>query len=348
MPLGIEQNSIAPSLIQNSGSALVQGIRQIGQQISGHLTEMQTRKDLAGFAEEMQGLNPESTDFPVQLTQVASRHPMAIRDERGQMAMSVLGKAHGQWQASQQDALAFQRAMQMQGVKDTAAASRAAAADTRRNSRPVSVYGVGLVDPLTGETVVAEGERGGGTTMPFRSTPQGIMDARTGQITAPLPTKTATPYQEATLRQRERRDRLTSLNQQATRFDKDIDSHVRAYEKAYDREIKATDEAEKLKHQNDKTEIGKIADALKSKKAQLLDEIGKLTAEDAADVVEPELGEVPENAASPDVGVVPPAGTIPPAASSTEMIMVFDPEGKPGKVRASQLEAALQNGYRRR
>ena len=54
MALGIEQNNVAPQLIANSGQALVQGIRQIGQQISGHLTEMQTKRDLAGMAQEMQ------------------------------------------------------------------------------------------------------------------------------------------------------------------------------------------------------------------------------------------------------------------------------------------------------
>lgn len=101
MPLGIEQNNIAPQLIQNSGAALVQGIRQIGQQISGHLTEIQTKRDLGALAQEMQGINVQSNDFPVQLTQLLSRHPLAARDERGQIALSILGKAHGQWQQGQ-------------------------------------------------------------------------------------------------------------------------------------------------------------------------------------------------------------------------------------------------------
>jgi hypothetical protein len=45
---------------------------------------------------------------------------------------------------------------------------------------------------------------------------------------------------------------------------------------------------------------------------------------------------------------LPAPGAVAPAASNTEFVLVLDPSGKPGKIRASQLESALANGYRRR
>jgi hypothetical protein len=350
MALGIEQNSIAPSLIQSSGQALVQGIRQIGQQISGHLTEMQTKRDLAAMAQDLQGINPQSTEFPVQLTQLVSRHPMAVRDERGQMALSVLGKAHGAWQASQSDALAFQRQMEMQGLRSQASSAAAAAADQRKASRTkVGNKIVDLTDPENPVTVF-EGDPLN-PPMPFTSTPQGVMDRRTGQITSPAPDKQMTPYQREQLNRMGKRDRISAINREIDQFDQDIRSAEKAYENSFKRETEASEPADKTRYQAEKTEMGRIADQLKAekkKRMEMLRQIDSAPEEkvDITAVVEPELGVLPPDAAAPSV--LPPAGAVTPTPASTEMIMVIDPNGRPGRIRASQLDAALQNGYRRR
>lgn len=354
MALGIESNSIAPQLIQNSGQALVQGIRQIGQQISGHLTEMQTKRDLAGLAQDMQGLQVESADFPVQLTQIVSRHPMASRDERGQMVLNTLGKAHGAWQASQADALAFQRQMQMQGVREQAATTRAAAAEQARASRTkVGNKIVDLSDPENPVTVF-EGDPLN-PPMPFQATPSGAFDKRTGTYGSPPPAPAVKPmnaYQQAQLRRAERKDVLSAINQEINQFDSNIASGERAYEAAFKREMDAVGE-DKLRHEKDKTEVGKVVDALKAEKKKKVVELEKIRKEDTADAAiqpetEPELGPVPAGAAAP-AGVLPPTSTVVPvSATQVRRVPVIDPQGNPMQLRQDQVDAALQAGWKLR
>lgn len=188
MPLGIEQNNLAPQLIASSGQALVQGIRQIGEQVSQHLTELQTRRDLGAMAQEAQGLDPQNAQFPIQLAQLTGRHPLAARDERAKMLLTPLGVAHAQWQAGEAEARAFNRAMAMQ----TRRTEDAKGLIDYKTHTPQNIPGVGLaipVDPVTGQPNVLVPAQPRSTALPFRSTPQGIMDARTGQITAPAPPK---------------------------------------------------------------------------------------------------------------------------------------------------------------
>lgn len=291
MPLGIEQNSIAPQLIQNSGQSLVQGIRQIGQQISGHLTELQTRRDLGAMAQGMQGLNVQSNDFPVQLTQLLAQHPLAARDERGQMLLSTLGRAHAQWQAGEAEARAFNRAMSLQQMRAGQSMADAAYQESLRRSRPTEVTGVGLVDPsqvdpVTGQPkVLVAAPPKTSSAMPFSSSPQGIYDRRTGQVIAPkpaLPQKGATEYQKWQMRRAERNDRISAINQEINQFDSDIKSAEQQYNKLFEMENKAKP-AEKARFQADKTEMGKIADQLKAEKQKRLELLRKMREEDTTD-----------------------------------------------------------------
>lgn len=311
MALGIEQNNIAPQLIQNSGAALVQGIRQIGQQISGHLTELQTKRDLGAMAQELQGINVQSNEFPVQLTQMLSRHPLAARDERGQMALSILGKAHGQWQAGEAEARAFNRAMAMQTRRTQDARAEFDYETKAKLGMPQNVGGALVVpqDPVTGQpNVLMAAPVRGGTTTPFRSTPQGIMDARTGQITAPAPAKGMTEYQKAQLRRGERKDKISAINAEINQFDSDITSAERAYEAAFKREVDTEDDTEKQKHISTKTELGKVADALKFEKKKRLDILAKLRQEDTSDA-----------AISAEEETVVDSGILPPVPATTEL-----------------------------
>jgi len=249
MPLGIEQNNLAPQLIANSGAALVQGIRQIGQQISGHLTEIQTKRDLGAMAQEAQNLNPESLDFPVQLMQLGSRHPMALRDERGQFLLSIPAKAHAQWQAGEAETRAFKRAMEMQGMRNTAAREQFDYEEAARSKRPVVVNGQ-LVQPdeidetgyATALTPPPVGR--GSTAMPFQATPNGPFDRRTGQYGTPppaAPEKPMTQYQKKSLGIRERAEALSKHKIQLAAYEKDIDRLKTSIEKVDAAEVKKED-----------------------------------------------------------------------------------------------------------
>lgn len=352
MALGIEPNSIAPALIRDSGQALVQGIRQIGQQISGHLTEMQTKRDLAGLAQEMQGMNPQSADFPVQLMQIASRHPMAVRDERGQMAMSILGKAHGAWQASQADTLAFQRQMQMQGLRDAAATKRAEAAETARASRPVSVFGVGLVDPVSGETLVPEGSRGG-SAGPKTLSPGSILVDPSGKKLAENPKPVSPASSEARLQKKLQID-LLNKEEAATR--QELGQMIRRRDDLSKQrmEIKDADNPNAAYLDNTIKAIEAEAKALRDRRLEIQKRIEAIEIIPTEDEVEPELGAVPVGAVAPPAPVAPAAevlptpAALPAAANPNELVPVINPSGKPTNLKRSQVEAALQYGYKLR
>jgi hypothetical protein len=345
MALGIEQNNLAPQLIQNSGAALVQGIRQIGQQISGHLVELQTKRDLAAMGQELQGINVQSNEFPVQLTQMLSRHPLAARDERGQMALSILGKAHGQWQAGEAEARAFNRAMAMQGARDRSARDLYDYKRTKEMETPQNIGGALVVpqDPVTGQPNVLIPPPARAGAGPRTLSPGAILVDPSGKKLAEnpkLPTGGAGSSQrrlaiEAQLRDVNRdmqfdvkeHQRLLKEEEEIKKEMEGVEDEKQKADLEYRRSVKAMD-AEKA--------LRKINEA-RLKKVKLGEDLGGLSEE-----VEPELGAVPLGA------VLPAPGAVAPAASNTEFVLVLDPDGKPGRVRASQLESALANGYRRR
>lgn len=318
MPLGIEQDSIAPQLIQNAGSALVQGIRQIGQQISSHLTEIQTKRDLAAMAQDMQGVNPQSTEFPVALTQLVSRHPLAAQDQRGLLALNILGKAHGEWQAGEAEARAFNRAMALQGYRSRAAQDL----EAERQKRPIQVPKVGLVspteiDPVTGQAKVLVAAPPGAEPMPYRATPNGPFDQRTGTYGAPPPApapKPMTEYQKAQLRRAERKDKIAALNQEINQFEPDIASAVHQYESTKTRAANAPNEEERAKLDKMAGVIGSDADALRAEKQKRIALLKQLREEDQKDAailpdnVAPDgdlgLPPVPANAAAAPAPII--------------------------------------------
>lgn len=325
MALGIESNSVAPQLIQNSGSALVQGIRQIGQQISGHLTEMQTKRDLAALGQEAQALNVESNEFPTQLAQLVTRHPLAARDERGLMALSAMGKAHGQWQATEAEARAFNRAMAMQTRRTQDARTAAQEQEDRIRNRPVNVAGVGLVDPndideVTQQPRVLVKAQGRTDSTPFQHTPAGPFDQRTGTYGTPPPipsaVKPASPIAKLTQRRLAIKDQLDILERDITEGTKKYKEIEVAEKEAEAKREKArgvlwdgdtkTPEAERSKLQTEKTVIGSLVDEKRKRRDALMLELQKIA--DAAMVDEAEAGilpPLPANAAAAPTGPVP-------------------------------------------
>lgn len=342
MPLGIEPNSIAPQLIANNGALLVQGIRQIGQQISGHLTEMQVKRDLAGLAQETQNLNPESTEFPVQLAQLVTRHPMAARDERGQQVLGILGKAHGQWQAGEAEARAFNRAMAMQTRRTTDARNQFDYEETARGKRPVNIAGVGLVDPseideVTGQAkILAPAAPRMGSNRPIIARPGDAVLDPTGTKELYKNPKPITPSgSEARMQKKQKIDLLMRQDAAARaefgRLEKRRDDLSQERMK-----ISKADDPNAAYLDNTVKAIEQEAAAIKQRRAELQKAIESIESTPAEDEMEPELG------------LVPPGAVAPPLAAPAEMIAVIDPNGRPGKVKASQLEAALKNGYSRR
>lgn len=279
-------------------------------------------------------MNVRSNDFPVQLIQTASRHPMAVRDERGQMAIEVLAKTHNQWQ-NEQAALSRMNSFRSMGGGGIYNA-RTGEIEVEPTAKPVSVgLNSRLVNPATGETVVAPMPV---KEKPFNLAPGARRYGPDGQMIAENPKAAPgiTPYQQKSLTLRERAESRAALNKQ-------IDTHNRDIA-AMERTIRTTEDAnEKAAVQARLLEIAGLRDAL-------ISELETPVTESAAIVPEEELGAVPPDAVVPqgDGGVLPPQGAVAPAASNTDFVLVFDPQGKPGRVRASQLESALANGYRRR
>lgn len=334
--IGITYSSNPSRLIQQSGEFLSNNIRDIGKQIQGTILEINTKKDLARFAQNLQqNVNPNSDDFAQQAVQVAANHPLAIQDPRGQIALNILGKAHGEWKQAQLAVNRFNTPINMPGVglvnRNTGDVIRPAAPP-----KPVSVYGQGLVDPLTGDVILPEGTRpSASANAPRALSPGAILVDPTGKTLAenPKPEPTLTPYQGAQLKRAEKKAAVDAIKTEISQYEKDIASAVRQYEASFKREQEAQGD-EKLRHQADKTEIGKIADDLKKKKEDRLKALRDLESaaveEDSADMLPP----VTPNAAAPAPGV--------------RRVPVFDPSGQPLNIREDQLDAALQAGWKRR
>lgn len=336
MDIGVTYSSNPSRLIQKSGEFLSNNIRDIGKQIQGTILEINTKKDLARFAQNLQqNVNPNSDDFAQQAVQVAANHPLAIQDPRGQIALNILGKAHGEWKQAQLAVNRFNTPINMPGVglvnRNTGDVIRPAAPP-----KPVSVYGQGLVDPLTGDVILPEGTRpSASANAPRALSPGAILVDPTGKTLAenPKPEPTLTPYQGAQLKRAEKKAAVDAIKTEISQYEKDIASAVRQYEASFKREQNAQGD-EKLRHQADKTEIGKIADDLKKKKEDRLKALRDLESsaveEDSADMLPP----VTPNAAAPAPGV--------------RRVPVFDPQGNPLNIREDQLDAALQAGWKRR
>lgn len=315
MALGIEPNSIAPQLIQNAGQSQVQLIRQVGQQISGHLTEMQTKRDLAGLAQSLQGANVQSNEFPLQLAQIASQHPMAVRDERGQMLMGILGKAHGAWQASEEDAKAFNRQMALQGFRARTAEEAARQAEENIRTRPIRSSRGGMKDPLTGEVLVEEFPPvpGAPKTLP----PGSVLVDPSGKKLAENPKLPTSGGGQLT-------QRRLIINSQIDNLDKDLGFDIKEHqrllkdEEAIKKELEETSDPDKkaaLEYRRsvkalDAEKVLRKINETRAKKFQLAESLGELGQE-----IEPELGAVPPNATAPivapsEAGVLPPLGAI--------------------------------------
>lgn len=344
MALGVELNSIAPNLIRDSGQALVHGIRQIGQQISGHLTEIQTKRDMAAMAQELQGLNVQSNEFTPQLAQVISRHPMAARDERGQLALSILGKAHGQWQAGEAEARAFNRAMAMQTARDRSAREMFDYKTKVESETPQNIGGSLVIpkDPVTGQpNVLLPAPSRAGSNRPLVLNQGDIAIDPTGKRLAENPKPSGPTSSEARM---QKKDKISQLLRQDTQLQREIGDAIKRLDDIQKQDLELGKDEAKIGHPKKDflvTTAKAIQDevkALRDRRLEIQKMIESVESTAAADG-DGDLGLPPvtPNAAAP---MTP--------AAAVKRVPVLDPNGQPMQLRADQVEAALQNGWKLR
>lgn len=327
MALGIEQNSIAPQLIAQSGKMLSENIRDIGKQVQGAILEVNTKKDLARMAQEIQSgaVIPQSEDFAQQAIAFGFRHPLAIQDPRGQMALNILGKAHGEWRQGQLAQQRLEGQLPLIEARNRSSLAQIAARTTgAQETEQMRQQGRAELEGLRQENRLE--------TQGVRTEDQ--MKVLQARQNAPL-----TPYQSRTLALRKNAERRAAIKEQVDSTERDI----RALEQSL-----RDDKMSVLP--GEREEWQKQVEKLRDQRNQLLQQFNAPpTAEEIT--IEPELGAVPPDAAVPqgDGGVVPPVGVIAaPLPDANELVPVINPQGKPTRIRKSQLESALQNGYRTR
>ncbi len=354
MPLGIEQNNIAPELIQSNGQALVQNIRQIGQQISQHLTEIQTRRDLSSLGQEAQTLNPRSTDFPVQLTQLVSKHPLAIRDERGQMVLSILGKEHGAWQAEESDARAFNRAMALQTRRTQDAKSIFETEQDYKRTHPQFIPGVGVTtledpnDPTGNPNVLLPVAPRGVAAGPRVLGPGAVLVDPSGKQLATNPKPEGIPPVQAAVNARlDKKMKMDMLDRQDKQTQAEIEAAIRrrdALTKERTKITSATDPNGPYYDNTIKALEGEVAN-LRKRRMDIQKAIEGFEAT-PAEAIPGALGAAA--AAQPDLGLppVPADAAAAPAAPANDLVVVINPAGKQVQIKRSQLGAALQGGYK--
>lgn len=338
MALGIEPNSIAPNLIMQSGKMLSDNIRDIGKQVQSSIFEINTKKDLAAMAQEIQqgAVIPQSETFAEDAVAFGFRHPLAIQDPRGQMALNVLGKAHSEWRQGQlaQQRINPYRSMAGGGIYNAKTGEievepTAAPKSVNRNAR--------LVNPETGEVIVEPEALQPKVT---HLSPGGKLVDSSGKIIADNP-KTAAPLNDAqreSIAIRRNAARRAAIKVQVDSVERDIralEQSVRSPKTPLPGEVEQWDK-----------EILK----LRGQRNKLLEQFNAPpTAEELT--IEPELGAVPPGAAAPqgDGGILPePGAIVAPLPDGNELVAVINPQGKPTRIKKSQLESALQNGYRTR
>lgn len=327
MALGIETNSIAPNLIMQSGKMLSDNIRDIGKQVQSSIFEINTKKDLAAMAQEIQAgaVIPQSENFAQDAVAFGFRHPLAIQDPRGQMALNVLGKAHSEWRQGQLVKERLDAQLPLIEARNKSTLGQIAA----RTAGQLEVSSANQVGRKELEEVRQENRL---ETQDART--QGQLSVLEARQKAPM-----TPAQSASIALRKNADRRTAIKEQVDSVERDI--------RALETSLRSGDKMSPLP--GEKEEWQKQVIKLRDQRNQLLERMNAApTAEELT--IEPELGAVPPGAAAPqgDGGVLPAPGSVATPASNTEFVLVFDPSGKPGRVRASQLESALANGYKRR
>lgn len=76
-------------------------LEQLGAQVRSDVTQIQTNRQLQGFSQAVQGIDPTSKGYAQQIIGAISSYPLAAQSPLGGAVINQLGAAHSLWQQEQ-------------------------------------------------------------------------------------------------------------------------------------------------------------------------------------------------------------------------------------------------------
>lgn len=90
-----------PTLDRQNMAIQASLLQQLGNQLRRDVQTVQTNRQLKGFTEGLQNVNPDSEQFGQQIVGLMGQYPMALQTPLAQSAVSQLGAQHRYWQQEQ-------------------------------------------------------------------------------------------------------------------------------------------------------------------------------------------------------------------------------------------------------
>jgi hypothetical protein len=90
-----------PTLDRQNMAIQASLLQNLGAQIRKDVQTVQTNRQLKGFTEGLQNVNPDSDQFGQQIVGLMGQYPMALQTPLAQSAVSQLGAQHRYWQQEQ-------------------------------------------------------------------------------------------------------------------------------------------------------------------------------------------------------------------------------------------------------
>lgn len=115
--LGLQGGDTAANIFTHAGDAISADIRRTGQEVAQNVRRIYTNRQLQGFGQEVQGLDPAQPNFVPSLLGMASKYPLAMESEAGQSMMSLLGKQYQSFLTAQQGLTNFQQDKELANIR---------------------------------------------------------------------------------------------------------------------------------------------------------------------------------------------------------------------------------------
>lgn len=298
-----------PSADINFARATSEGLQSLGAQLRADITAIQANRQVKSLGEQLKTLDPRTEHFPTDLMQAAIANPLGVQHPVGQMAISTLGAAHKAW-----------------------AAENLAAKKSSESPAYAGFGSGGILNKKTGD-VLREPTPTGSTAMPYSGFGSGgVLNRKTGEVLRDPAAKNpvVTPELKAYETEKSRLDAAllktqTSLQQAAGGYDV---SKLAKATKTYRVDAKG-------KQANDgEFVVLELPDGGKEKLPWK--DFSKIHGHFAA----------LEGLRAQRDALKPPVSSAPDAATPTEKVRVINPDGLPGMIPKSFVEAALAKGYK--
>lgn len=95
--LGFDTDAFSRTINEGSQDyrqGMVKSITDLGSRVSEIIERKATNSQLQNMSQDLRGLDIRSESFPLEMIDVVSRYPLAVKDKRGQLALGILGAAH--------------------------------------------------------------------------------------------------------------------------------------------------------------------------------------------------------------------------------------------------------------